>query len=311
MKNTCVRLVVTILSHCFITSSWSQPITREDYNDVNRYTITVIPSDFNQSFLNGDDKKDFRRLREYLFSKEDLLQSIQSEKNTNHSYWGHTVDQISVNIKYYRSIVAEMEKDLESAKHLQVVSVNKIWVYDARTNPSLTTDPKDTGNVLLSSNQLGGYLALFKGSLQTSSEDSVHVNKLDSNILNVKMDIISATNQIDLTLSPEIKQQEFRANITLYFTALLGVLLIAYFFLLYKKTGDDLSKELIGPTGLQFITLFVLIIAVILFGILGILERSELSAILSGISGYILGKGILSDKTPPHPLTPPAPPNPQ
>jgi hypothetical protein len=37
--------------------------------------------------------------------------------------------------------------------------------------------------------------------------------------------------------------------------------------------------------------MFVLIIAVILFGILGVLEAKELTAILSGVSGYILGKG--------------------
>lgn len=40
----------------------------------------------------------------------------------------------------------------------------------------------------------------------------------------------------------------------------------------------------------EFITLFVLIISIILFGILKILEGRELAAILSGIAGYILGK---------------------
>jgi hypothetical protein len=43
-------------------------------------------------------------------------------------------------------------------------------------------------------------------------------------------------------------------------------------------------------TGIQFITLFSLVIAIILFGILGILEAKELSALLGGISGYILGR---------------------
>jgi hypothetical protein len=51
------------------------------------------------------------------------------------------------------------------------------------------------------------------------------------------------------------------------------------------------SKSLISSSGLQFITVFILIIAIILFGILKVLGGSELAAILSGISGYILGKG--------------------
>ena len=42
--------------------------------------------------------------------------------------------------------------------------------------------------------------------------------------------------------------------------------------------------------GIQFITLFALVIAIILFGITGILEGKELSALLGGLSGYILGR---------------------
>jgi hypothetical protein len=67
--------------------------------------------------------------------------------------------------------------------------------------------------------------------------------------------------------------------------------------LFIKKSGEDLSKELLGGNGLQFVTLFVLIIAVILFGILDILQGSELAAILAGISGYILGKGVNPPKS--------------
>lgn len=45
-------------------------------------------------------------------------------------------------------------------------------------------------------------------------------------------------------------------------------------------------------SGIQFITLFSLVIAIILFGITGILEGKELSALLGGLSGYILGRGV-------------------
>jgi hypothetical protein len=42
--------------------------------------------------------------------------------------------------------------------------------------------------------------------------------------------------------------------------------------------------------GIQFITLFFIVIAFILFGIIGVLEGKELSAVLAGLSGYILGR---------------------
>jgi hypothetical protein len=49
--------------------------------------------------------------------------------------------------------------------------------------------------------------------------------------------------------------------------------------------------------GLQFITLFSLIIAIILFGVMNILEGRELAALLGGLSGYILGRSNLGHGT--------------
>jgi hypothetical protein len=44
-----------------------------------------------------------------------------------------------------------------------------------------------------------------------------------------------------------------------------------------------------GQAGIQFVTLFSFVIAIILFGIIDILEGKELAALLGGLSGYILG----------------------
>jgi hypothetical protein len=72
-----------------------------------------------------------------------------------------------------------------------------------------------------------------------------------------------------------------------------GALLIFFFVFISRKSETNLAKDFLSSgNGLQFITLFSLIIAIILFGGLGVLEGRELAAILSGISGYILGKGI-------------------
>jgi hypothetical protein len=293
MIRNSVRLAIFFFFLALIPRSYSQEITRDVYNDVYKYSITVFPTDFREKFQNSDDKKDFRRLRGYLFDKQDLLQSVQAEKNK--FYFGHSIEEIGKNLTYYRFAAAEYAKDIKLIKGEKTISVDTNYIYDV-SNPSLKQDPNNARYRMLDSTQLAYYFATYLKDVQDAVADSMHSSKLDSNVVNIKSDIISATNQIDQTLSPEIKQQEFRANITLYFTILLGAILIAFFILLYNKTDKETAKELIGPTGLQFITLFVLIIAVILFGVLGILERSELSAILSGISGYILGKGVLSNR---------------
>lgn len=74
---------------------------------------------------------------------------------------------------------------------------------------------------------------------------------------------------------------------------------------MYKRSDQTLARNLLSETGLQFVTIFILIIAIILFGILNILGGSELAAILSGISGYILGKGgqMMSERTKVEPIT--------
>ncbi|MES1181282.1 MAG: hypothetical protein ABUL44_00655, partial [Flavobacterium sp.] len=104
--------------------------------------------------------------------------------------------------------------------------------------------------------------------------------------------ITKCNNELDSTLAPEYQEQNFRIMISISFIFLIATLLISFFLIVYKRSDNTLSKDLLGGNGLQFVTLFVLIIAIILFGILNILKGTELATILSGISGYILGKGI-------------------
>jgi hypothetical protein len=94
------------------------------------------------------------------------------------------------------------------------------------------------------------------------------------------------------------KNNNFRLWIGGAFTALIALLISGFFIVAWN---DKSIKEtfLSNDRGLQFITLFSLIIAIILFGVMNILEGRELSALLGGLSGYILGRsnfGQPSDK---------------
>jgi hypothetical protein len=88
----------------------------------------------------------------------------------------------------------------------------------------------------------------------------------------------------------------FRTRITISFAALVGVVIIGFFAIAYKEKEIRVSI-FSNDSGLQFITLFSLIIAVILFGVINILEGKELSALLGGLSGYILGRGTFGQRT--------------
>lgn len=84
--------------------------------------------------------------------------------------------------------------------------------------------------------------------------------------------------------------KSFRSTMSKWFAALIGAVIIGFFVLAWR---DEIMRRAIfsGETGIQFLTLFSLVIAIILFGITGILESKELSALLGGLSGYILGRG--------------------
>jgi len=84
-------------------------------------------------------------------------------------------------------------------------------------------------------------------------------------------------------------ENQFRSAATYAFTGLVLVVVGGFFFIAYRKDGIA-AKIFGGEMGMQFVTLFLIVIAIILFGIMGTLEGKELAALLGGLSGYILGK---------------------
>ncbi|MEM6564356.1 MAG: hypothetical protein AAF665_07925, partial [Pseudomonadota bacterium] len=95
--------------------------------------------------------------------------------------------------------------------------------------------------------------------------------------------------KINDALNRDIVEQQFKTSVSLYFTAIVGVMIVLFFALLFfdEKIRNSLFSS---PSAIQFVTLFSVVIAIILFGITGILQDKELSALLGGLSGYILGR---------------------
>ena len=116
---------------------------------------------------------------------------------------------------------------------------------------------------------------------QTLREKKEQLGRLDS--------------KIGALLTPENLYQTFKMTMSGIFAGLVLVVMVGFFVIAWK---DQMVRQAIfgGAAGIQFVTLFSLVIAIILFGITGILEGKELAALLGGLSGYILGRG--TDRTP-------------
>jgi hypothetical protein len=96
-------------------------------------------------------------------------------------------------------------------------------------------------------------------------------------------------NRINLLLIPQNQENQFKLWITGAFTVLVGLVIVGFFIV---AVADEKVRQAIfsSQSGIQFLTLFSLVIAIILFGITKILEGKELAALLGGLSGYILGR---------------------
>ena len=89
----------------------------------------------------------------------------------------------------------------------------------------------------------------------------------------------------------------FKLKMSIILSLLVAVVIGGFFWVAWS---DEQVKRSIfsSESGIQFITLFAIVISVILFGIIGVLEGKELSALLGGLSGYILGRGNQSATRP-------------
>jgi hypothetical protein len=90
-------------------------------------------------------------------------------------------------------------------------------------------------------------------------------------------------------LQANIREAAYTDRSTIIFAILVGGVIIGFFAIAFisQAVRDAIFT---GDSGIQFVTLFSLVIAIILFGVLKILEGKELAALLGGLSGYILGK---------------------
>jgi hypothetical protein len=251
----------------------------------NKYEKIIFPSQYSTYFKEAEDKKNFKKLREFLWEREDLYYGLTSERGKLYSddKW---IEIYKQKIDELNSVISKKDDEQKILVDPGILNVNRYGSFDSIQQTKIQMS---VGYIkeFLQKNIIPHYNQLM--------ESASKANTLDSNIANVYDDIKMTQRQLDSTLAPEYKQQEFRVTISICFSMLIGVLLVVFFVIVYKRSDNTLSKELLSGNGLQFVTLFVLIIAVILFGILSILGSSELAAILSGISGYILGKGTQKD----------------
>ncbi len=110
----------------------------------------------------------------------------------------------------------------------------------------------------------------------------------EQELFDAKQTAAKIENEIDQVILAADEENEFRLIISLLFTGLVAFVIAGFYVMAYKN--NVVANAFGGEKGIQFITLFLVVIAIILFGIMGVFGGKELSALLGALSGYILGR---------------------
>ena len=292
-----MKIILTLLLLVALCVSAMAQETKVLLTDIETYQRDSMSPQFGTKFPNQTDKTDYKRLREFLEDQKKLLKVLQDKYDMVHNS--------ETEFKDFKNQVGYLRREIKGKAATDTVLLSRqitsniLYFMNGPDNSRFR--PENDG--YLSGDKYKYFVEQVQSMIVECdtfiSENAAAVQRhlrLGRNIEVVKQDISSCEVAIEQALTPEYADQAFRRQISLYFSILIGILLIGIFVVIIVRPTNDITKTLLSSSGLQFITIFVLIIAVILFGILGILQSSELAAILSGISGYILGKGISNRK---------------
>ena len=138
--------------------------------------------------------------------------------------------------------------------------------------------------------QLSSYLKEISDLDELLSSIDRTISETDEEIRQAQLSSENLEIAIDAVLLKIEAVESYRTYIAGIFALLISIVMIGFYIIGYRL--DEVASAVFGSdAGIQFLTMFSIIIAIILFGLVGILESKELSALLGGLSGYILGRG--------------------
>jgi hypothetical protein len=161
----------------------------------------------------------------------------------------------------------EEKDDLE--REFQVLQGNKI---------ALTRYIEETKKLAERANKIPQELNDAEGAFERENSCLLYLQDLNNRIEQKTIEL----------LIPASQKSSFKLYLSIIYAVIVLVLIGGFYGLAFVDRGMR-TTIFAQQSGIQFITLFSLVIAIILFGVLEILADKELAALLAGISGYILG----------------------
>jgi hypothetical protein len=246
-------VISAILVFCVCTiavSAQTAPSTAPEATETKTTDLTTV--------------KDFRPL---FGERDDLIEQLRK--------LDQDVDDLQAKIRGLRPADV-LERELERAKAV----LEKL---EQRASAPPTPEQQNSIDVQARS------VVQISENLQTmkTSKPILDANKADQSRKRARMRDVEQRIASLFDATRDVNQ--FRLYATITFGVLVFIVVGGFYLIAWNKQGVA-QTIFAGELGMQFVTLFLIVIAIILFGIMGTLEGKELSALLGGLSGYILGR---------------------
>lgn len=218
------------------------------------------------------------------------IQSLSSfeEKNTKRFELGRKISALESEIdELYIKDSSSILRDIENiGKQLKLKEDELKKALNTKDNKMVADITQSMQNLRDGQNEAQMKLAECRATLKRKKE-------LTAELYKTREELNATEREINLLLTPKIAQQNFMFYSSICFVVLMSILLGIFYYVIKR---DELARKVIfgGETGIQFIALFSIIIAIILFGLTGVLEGKELAALLGSVAGYILGRSKFS-----------------
>ena len=208
--------------------------------------------------------KDFRLL---FAERDDLIEQLRK--------LDQDVDDLKVKIRDLRPVNV-LERDIEKAKGV----LDKL---DKQKSTPPTTEQQNNIDVQ------ARYIVKISDDLETMKTSKPTLDANEAEQAKKRARLRDVEKSIASLYDGTHDVNQFRLYATISFGVLVFIVVGGFYLIAWKKEGIA-QTIFAGELGMQFVTLFLIVIAIILFGIMGTLEGKELSALLGGLSGYILGR---------------------
>lgn len=255
-----------------------------------------LPSEeFGSYFTKPEDRTNIERLRGFLERKDaqynqvsDQIQTLNERANRSHLY--DTLEYVHHLAKLNDFLKNNKPADNTRPGYFVETAMDSTTIQIARIYEVRKPDMKPFTHDLISAKD--ACQQALNNLRNISDQYRNQGDQYHASLEAIDRDRQSAVRQIQKVLDVEHSNWVFKNWIGGISAAIIVMLVCAFFYFIFKGGSPELSKLFLSGNGIQFITLFAIIISTLMFGILGVLEGRELAAILSGIAGFILGKGI-------------------